>query len=87
MKLDTLRKVEGHEYATHIFLHWDGFTEESRLSAGKIFTLSPLAQVLVVVHGGKISDPPALMQRLGFGRLEFAEVLSKGIRVSLPSSN
>ena len=78
-----LSKVEKHDYATHAFLFWEGFDEASKRAAGKIFSASPMAKVLIVVTGFLSSTKlePG-MARLGFGKLTCSEILT-GIQVSI----
>ena len=76
--------MEKHDSATHAFLFWEGFDEASKRAAGKIFSASPRAKVLVVVTGSFSSTnlEPG-MAKLGFGKLTCAEIVT-GIQVTSP---
>lgn len=70
-----------HDYATHIFMFWDGFSADSKRAAGQIFCKSPQAGCLVVVQPGYAEEPSAT---LNFDRsIQLAEKIEQGIEVRL----
>jgi hypothetical protein len=69
-----------HDYATHIFIFWDGFTKDSKRAAAQIFRNSPLAQVLVLVQSKEAQDPTVT---LDFGdSIKMVESINEGIQVT-----
>ena len=74
-----IMSFSAHDYATHIFMFWDGFSADSKRAAGQIFCKSPQAGCLVVVQP-KYAEEPSVT--LNFDRsIRLAEKIERGIQV------